>query len=110
TTRKCRSRDSVQHTNRGRNTRIEFGVSSADFSVGKNDHSSGGLLTGSTRPNHRKKSTTITAGTAGAHHALIPRAESEVGPSHRITNMIAAAHATALIKLRHENKKGEMPA
>src|SRR5438067_516206 len=94
---KCRSRDSFRDFNPDRNPPIRSKGSSADFSVAKSDHSAGGLPAGSTRANHRKNNTTATAGIAGAHHALIPRAEMELSPSHRITNMIIVAHATALI-------------
>src|SRR5437899_1736597 len=106
----CKSRDSFRDFNRDRNPRIRSKGSLADFSAAKSDHSSGPLLAGSSRANQRKNKTTRTAGIAGPHHALIPRAEIEVGPSHRITSMIVVAHATALIKLRLENRKGEMPA
>jgi hypothetical protein len=58
---------------------------------------------GPTRASHLKKMMTITAGISGAHQAFIPSAESEVGPSDRIINMMAAAQHKALIKLSPEN-------
>jgi len=46
----------------------------------------------------------------GVHHALMPNAAREVGPSVVMTNMMALAHAMALIKLSPENRTGEIPA
>ena len=55
------------------------------------------------RASHRKNNTTITAGIAGAHQALIPNADSDVSPSERMTNIIPAAQTSALMKLNPEN-------
>ena len=52
----------------------------------------------------------MTAGTNGAHHAFIPNADNEVGPSERMTNMIVLAQAKALRKLSPENFRGRTPA
>ena len=52
----------------------------------------------------------MMAGIAGAHHVLMPNADSEVGPSDRMTNMIALAHASALMKLSPENCAAGIPA
>ena len=43
------------------------------------------------------------AGIAGAHHTFRPKAESDVGPNNRTTDIIALAQATALMKLSPEN-------
>ncbi len=73
-------------------------------------HSPGSSSTGPARANHRKKPTIRTAGMIGAHHAFKPSAAREVGPSVVMANMMALAHAIALIKLRLENRIGEIPA
>src|SRR5262245_38755756 len=64
---------------------------------------SGGSPCGPARESHRKNKTTITAGIAGAHQVLSPNAERDEGPSLMIMNMMALAHANALMKLRPEN-------
>src|SRR5262245_20201927 len=59
-------------------------------------------LSGPARESHRKNKTTRTAGIAGVHHASMPNAGSDVGPSRWMINMIAPAHPSALMKLRLE--------
>ena len=65
---------------------------------------------GLTLESHLKNTMTITAGITGAHHALIPNADNDVGPRERITSMIAVAQAIALRKLSPEKWNGEIPA
>ena len=67
------------------------------------NYSGDGSSLGPVRESHRKNATTITAGMAGAHQALMPNEPSDDGPNGLITNMMALAHASALTKLRPEN-------
>ena len=46
----------------------------------------------------------------GAHHARSPSADSERGPRDVIANMMALAHAVALMRLSPENLTGDIPA
>ena len=59
---------------------------------------------GAARESQRKNNTTLTAGITGAHQALTPNADSDVAPSDWMMNMIALAHARALMKLSPENR------
>ena len=50
--------------------------------------SNGGSPVAPILDNQRKNDTTIIAGITGVHHAFMPSADNEVGPSQRITSMI----------------------
>jgi hypothetical protein len=50
------------------------------------------------------------AGIRGAHHAWTPRADTEASPSNLMLTIMTLAQASALIKLRLENRKGVTPA
>jgi hypothetical protein len=62
------------------------------------------------RPSHRKNSSTSAAGTNTPHHPSSPRALIAFGPSFTTINMMAPAHAKALIKLSVVKRRGRTPA